>query len=49
MELRDFDLVYAYPWPGERLFFLDIMKKFGRPGAMFMTYDVREGIHVERI
>lgn len=49
MELRDFDLVYGYPWPGERLFFLDIMKKFGRSGAMFMTYDVREGIHVERI
>lgn len=49
MELRDFDLVYGFPWPGERLFFLDIMKKFGRIGAMFMTYDVREGIIVERI
>lgn len=49
MELRDFDLVYGYPWPGERMFFLDIMKKFGRKGALFMTYDVREGISVERI
>lgn len=49
MELRDFDLVYGYPWPGERLFFLDIMNRFGRPGALFMTYDVREGIIVERI
>lgn len=49
MELRDFDLVYGFPWPGERLFFLDIMRKFGRSGAMFMTYDVREGIIVERI
>lgn len=49
MELRDFDLVYGFPWPGERLFFLDIMKKFGRTGALFMTYDVREGICVERI
>lgn len=49
MELRDFDLVYGYPWPGERLFFLDIMNRFGRPGALFMTFDVREGIIVERI
>ena len=49
MELRDFDLVYGYPWPGERLFFRDIMDRFGRKGALFMTYDVREGIIVERI
>lgn len=49
MELRDFDLVYGYPWPGERLFFLDIMNQFGRPGSLFMTFDVREGIIVERI
>ena len=49
MELRDFDLVYGFPWPGERLFFLDVMKQFGQPGGLFMTYDVREGIIVERI
>lgn len=49
MTLEDFDLVYGYPWPGERVFFLDIMKRFGRRGAMFMTYDAREGIIVERI
>jgi len=49
MELRDFDLVYGFPWPGERLFFLDVMQKFGRTGSLFMTYDVREGIIVERL
>lgn len=49
MELRDFDLVYGYPWPGERLFFQDIMRRFGREGGLFMTYDIREGIVVERI
>lgn len=49
MELRDFDLVYAYPWPGEREFFVDILRKFGRPGALFMSFDIREGILVERI
>ena len=49
MELRDFDLVYAYPWPGERAFFLDVVRQCGRPGMLFMTYDVREGIQVEQI
>ena len=49
MDLEDFDLVYGYPWPGERLFFLDIMQRLGRRGALFMTYDVREGIMVERV
>lgn len=49
MELRDFDLVYGYPWPGERLFFKDIMDRFARPGALFMTFDIREGIIVDRI
>ena len=49
MELRDFDLVYAYPWPGERDFFLDVMRKCGRPGSIFLNYDAREGILAERI
>jgi hypothetical protein len=49
MELRDFDLVYAYPWPAERQFFVDVMRQCGRRGALFMTYDVREGIQVEQI
>lgn len=49
MDLQDFDLVYGFPWPGERVFFLDVMKQFGRDGGLFMTYDVREGIIVERI
>ena len=49
MELRDFDLIYAYPWPGERDFFLDVARQCGRRGALLMTYDVREGIFVEQL
>lgn len=44
MELRDFDLVYAYPWPGEHSFHLSIMRQFGNPDAILMTYDGREGV-----
>jgi len=44
MELRDFDLVYAYPWPDEHILFRNIMRRFGRRGAMLLSYDSREGM-----
>lgn len=44
MELRDFDLVYAYPWPDEHLVFRSIMRRCGAPGAALICYDAREGI-----
>lgn len=44
MELRDFDLIYAYPWPGEQRLFRDIVKQFGSPNARLLCYDVRDGI-----
>ena len=48
MELRDFDLVYAYPWPDERPLFHAIMRTLGQRGALLLTYDVREGIELIR-
>jgi len=48
MELRDFDLVYAYPWPDEQPLFLDIMRRCGGENALFLGYDVREGILLSR-
>lgn len=44
MELRDFDLVYAYPWPDEHLVFRSIMRRCGAPHATLICYDAREGI-----
>ena len=44
MELRDFDLIYAYPWPDERRMFENIVRKHGREGAMMLAFDVREGM-----
>lgn len=49
MELRDFDLVYAYPWPGEQPLYRDILRQFGAPHARFLCYDVREGISLHRL
>ena len=48
MELRDFDLVYAYPWPDEHTLYHNIMRGFARRNAMFLSYDAREGIDLVR-
>lgn len=49
MELRDFDLVYAYPWPDEHGFFMNILRTCGREGSLFLSYDAREGAAVTRV
>ena len=49
MDLRDFDLVYAYPWPDERDLYEDILRRCGRRDALFMTYNARTGIALNRI
>ena len=46
MELRDFDLIYAYPWPDERSLYHNILRKYGQPGALLLIYDAREGIEL---
>jgi hypothetical protein len=49
MRLSDFDVVYAYPWPDEHAVFADMLRGRGRPGGLFLTYDVREGMQRKRI
>ena len=48
MELRDFDIVYAYPWPDEHSLFHSIMRQFGCQNALLLSYDVRDGMEVTR-
>jgi len=48
MELRDFDLIYAYPWPEEHAFFRGIVREFGHANAMLAIYDAREGLELTR-
>jgi len=49
MELRDFDLVYAYPWPDEHGLYLDIVCSCGGEHPLFLSYDAREGALLTRI
>ncbi len=48
MELHDFDLVYAYPWPEEHTLYHNVMREFARRDAMLLTYDAREGTELVR-
>ncbi len=48
MELRDFDLIYAYPWPEEHTLFRSIIRRCGAPQALYLRYDVREGLSLTR-
>lgn len=48
MELRDFDVVYAYPWPGEYQVFREIIRRYASPHTYFLCYDAREGITLSR-
>ena len=49
MELRDFDLVYGFPWPEEHAFFRTIMQQFGSRETLFLSYDAREKIEICRV
>ena len=48
MELSDFDMVYAYPWPDEHGLLEGIMKQFSRPGTTLFTFDAHEGNQLRR-
>ena len=48
MELQDFDLIYAYPWPDEHCLYRNIVQNLGRSDAQLLTYDGREGIQLTR-
>lgn len=43
LELDDFDLIYAYPWPGEEEWLLEMVRRHARPDALLLTYDASEG------
>lgn len=46
LEIADFDLVYAYPWPGEEDWLVEMVRRFGGPRTTLMIYTVRDGFEV---
>lgn len=49
MSLRDFDVVFAYPWPGEEEWLFELMRRHARPRARLLTYDANDGCTVTEV
>lgn len=43
LDIADFDLVYAYPWPGEEEWLIEMLRRHGGPRTRLMLYSVRDG------
>jgi len=48
MEIDDFDMVFAYPWPGEEQVIERLFDRFASDGALLMTYNGAEGVRLFR-
>jgi SAM-dependent methyltransferase len=46
--LRDFDLVYAFPWCGEEPLLQDLMRRHGAEGARLLLYHHADGVMLYR-
>jgi len=44
MEICDFDLIYAYPWPTEHELYRNVVDQFAAQHAKLLLYDAREGV-----
>ena len=48
LEPDDFDVVFAYPWPGEEDAIERLFHHVAAPGALLMTFRGKEGVRVQR-
>ncbi|MCR9232677.1 hypothetical protein [Gimesia chilikensis] len=46
--LEDFDVVFAYPWPGEDYLISNLFEKYAAEGALLLTYDYPETMRLRR-
>lgn len=46
--MDDFDLFFAFPWPGEQMFFEQVFEKLAASGALLLTYRGRDGMQLQR-
>ena len=46
--LEDFDVVFAYPWPGEDYLIASLFEKYAAEGALLLTYDYPETVYLRR-
>ncbi len=44
MALDEFDVVFGYPWDGEIDTMLDLMRQYGKPGALLLIHSASDGV-----
>jgi hypothetical protein len=44
----DFDVVFAYPWPGEEHVIFDLFAESAAVGSLLLTYHGQEGLRLHR-
>lgn len=44
----DFDVVFAYPWPGEEQVIFDLFTEVAAMGALLLTFHGMEGVRLQR-
>lgn len=47
-EPDEYDLVFAYPWPGEEQVIFDVFSDCAAVGALLLTYHGQEGLRLQR-
>jgi len=48
LELDDFDMVFAYPWPGDDSLLAEIFDRYAAQEALLLTYDQFNSIQLRR-
>lgn len=48
LEPEDFDLVFAYPWPGEEQVIFDLFASAASTGALLLTFHGQDGVRLQR-
>ena len=48
LEPEDFDLVFAYPWPGEELVIDVLFERYAAEGALLLTYNQYDSVLLRR-
>lgn len=48
LDIDDFDIVFAYPWPGEEEVTAALFERYGQDDGILVTYHGYEGIKVRR-
>lgn len=48
LEPADFDLIYAYPWPGEEQVIFDLFQDCAAVGALLLSYHSQDGLRLHR-